>query len=96
MKTLILESCNNKLNKKPWLAKLSLKEDGEIAYHFQNPDYFEKLTGTKNRYEWDLQENIIYCKGDTYNYSKYFVTSFIIENGIETELTKREVKKLLA
>lgn len=95
MKTLILESCRNKFNKTPWLAKLSINADGELEYQFQKYDDFERLSGTRNRYEWDLEEGVIYSKGDTYNYSKYYVTNFIIKDGIETELTKREVKKIL-
>ncbi|MCB4346832.1 hypothetical protein LA345_23370 [Burkholderia vietnamiensis] len=98
MKTLTLTSCRNKLDKKPWLAKLGLIEtDGKVAltYTFQRPDDFAKVSGTKNDYTWELEENVVYAKGDTYNYSKYYVTNFIIENGVERELTKAQAKALL-
>ncbi|WGS54461.1 hypothetical protein LFL96_25955 [Paraburkholderia sp. D15] len=98
MKTLTLESCNNKLNKKPWLAKLFVdpKDSKDLFYTFQKPDEVTYISGTRNSYEWDLEENVLYCKGDTHNYSKYFVTIFVIITGREIELTKREAKKFLA
>jgi len=96
MKTLILESCNNKANKKPWCAEITLNESGEISYNFLKADVVEFISGTRNRYEFDLKDNQIYCKGDTHNYNNYYVTFFIYEDGVEKELSKREVKNLLA
>lgn len=94
MKTLTLESCNNKLNKKPWLAKLALEEN-ELKYKFVKYDECERISGTRNRYEWDLEENVLYAKGDTENYSNYVITMFIIENGKEVTFDKRTAKKIL-
>jgi len=97
MKTLTLESCRNKFNKKPWLAELSINpaEPKQLAYKFLDADEVTYISGTRNRYEWDLEENVLYSKGDTHNYSKYFITIFVVLDNKEIELTKREAKKFL-
>ncbi|WP_175849360.1 hypothetical protein [Burkholderia cepacia] len=97
MNTLQLESCRNKFDKKPWLAELKLASDGkELIYNFIKADDVRYISGTRNEYTWELEEDVVYSKGDTVNYSNYRITNFIIENGKERELTKKEVRELLS
>lgn len=93
MTTLKLESCRNKFNKNPWLAKLEV-QDSEIKYNFVKYDNFEKVSGTRNSYEWELEEGIVYAKGDIENYSNYTISNFVIDGGKEITFTKGEVKKI--
>lgn len=98
MKTLKLTSCNNKFNKTPWLAKLEIKpgDTKEFKYDFQKADQINYISRTRNEYEWDLEDDVLYAKGDIVNYSNYEITLFVIHNDKEVELTKREARKYLA
>lgn len=96
--TLILTSCRNKNDKTPWVALIDRFEYGsekEMHHTFLKPDHYEKLTGTKAQYEWDLKEGVLYRKGDTYNYSKYHVDYFYIKDGQEHIIDTRAARAYL-
>ncbi|WZB61880.1 hypothetical protein WJ968_32930 [Achromobacter xylosoxidans] len=96
--TLTLTSCRNKNDKTPWVALIDRFEDAsekEMHHVFLKADHYEKLTGTKTQYEWDLIEGVLYRKGDTYNYSKYYVDYFYIKDGQEHIIDKRAARAYL-
>lgn len=96
--TLILTSCRNKNDKTPWVALIDRFEDAsekEMHHVFLKADHYEKLTGTKAQYEWDLKEGVLYRKGDTYNYSKYYVDYFYIKDGQEHIIDTRAARAYL-
>nr|WP_313657926.1 hypothetical protein [Achromobacter ruhlandii] len=96
--TLTLTSCRNKSNKNPWVAlidKFSDSDEKEMHHTFLKADHYEKLTGTKAQYEWDLKEGVLYRKGDTYNYSKYYVDYFYIKDGQEHIIDTRAARAYL-
>ena len=97
MKTLKLTSCNNKFNKTPWLAKLSIKESDpkEFKHDFQKADQINYISRTRNEYEWDLEDDVLYAKGDIVNYSNYEITFFVHHDGKDVELTKRQARQYL-
>ena len=96
--TLVLRSCRNKNNKTPWLALIDGFEDAgekEMHHTFLKADDYRVTTGANARYEWDLEEGVLYRRGDTYNYSKYYVEYFYIKDGKEHVIDARAARAYL-